>query len=127
MTLELIRKNRQGKAVTGTINIPFSEGNRLMKTLENADFIIPPGIYPCKRTWSPKFKKLLPEITEVPEREGIRIHAGSKPEHSKGCILLSFEDMQFIQVFFNRLQINYQDDELYLEIKEKPGLGRCAA
>ena len=122
MTIELIRENRQGKAVTGTLTLPLTEGNRLMRTLENADFIIPPGIYPLKRTWSPRFKKLLPEITDVPQRDGIRIHAGSLPEHSKGCILLSFEDMQIIQVFFNRLQINYEDDELYLEIKEKFGL-----
>ena len=97
-----------------------------MATLENADFIIPPGTYPLKRTWSPKFKKLLPEICEVPRRSGIRIHSGSKPEHSHGCILLSFEDMQIIQVFFNRHQIENEDEELYIQITEQ-GLGRSAA
>lgn len=97
-----------------------------MATLENADFIIPPGTYPLKRTWSPKFNKLLPEICEVPGRSGIRIHSGSKPEHSHGCILLSFEDMQIIQVFFNRHQIENEDEELYIQITEQ-GLGRSAA
>lgn len=38
---------------------------------------------------SPKFKRLLPVLEQVPGRSGIRIHRGTKPEHSKGCILVS--------------------------------------
>lgn len=129
MIVQLIRTKPQPgkKEVFGVITLPFQEGNRPLKTLENADFIIPPGTYPFRRTWSPKFKKLLPIIEDVPGREGIRVHSGSKPEHSKGCVLLSFEDMQIIQVFFNRLQIEYEDEELYIQIIERPGLAGSLA
>ena len=43
---------------------------------------------------SPKFKRLLPVLEQVPGRSGIRFHRGSQPEHSKGCILISAADEQ---------------------------------
>ena len=58
-------------------------------TLENADYLIPALIYRITVTLSPKFKRLLPLINQVPGRSGIRFHRGSLPEHSKGCILIS--------------------------------------
>jgi hypothetical protein len=39
-------------------------------------------------TQSPKFKRLLPIVQNVPSRTGIRFHRGTKPEHSTGCILV---------------------------------------
>jgi hypothetical protein len=32
---------------------------------------------------------MLPLVMQVPERSGIRFHRGTRPEHSKGCILVS--------------------------------------
>jgi len=58
-------------------------------TLENADYVIPVGIYEVKVTYSPRFKRMLPMVMQVPGRSGIRFHRGTKPEHSKGCILVS--------------------------------------
>jgi hypothetical protein len=58
-------------------------------TLENADFLIPALIYRVAVTNSPKFKRPLPILQQVPGRTGIRFHRGTKPEHSKGCILVS--------------------------------------
>ena len=40
-------------------------------------------------TMSPKFGVVLPLLENVPGRSGIRIHTGTKPEHSKGCILVT--------------------------------------
>ena len=129
-------------------------------TLENADFIIPAGVYPVERTWSPKFKKLLPLIDNVPDysdqqvtgvpdgcqqsasggeskgrscptdlaeryrnsqspcrmRQGIRINMGSKPEHSKGCILTNLGGMCNLHVMFN--QIEDDDEKVQIEIME---------
>lgn len=65
---------------------------RLCPTLENSAFIIPPGRYRLTVTHSPKFKRTLPLVCGVEGRSGIRFHAGSKPEHSRGCILLSRAD-----------------------------------
>ena len=58
-------------------------------TLENADYLIPALIYKVQVTQSPKFKRPLPILVQVPGRSGIRFHRGSRPEHSKGCILIS--------------------------------------
>ena len=58
-------------------------------TLENADYLVPALIYKVQVTQSPKFKRLLPLLSQVPGRSGIRFHRGSLPEHSKGCILVS--------------------------------------
>ena len=58
-------------------------------TLENADYLIPALIYKVSVTQSPRFKRLLPILCQVPGRSGIRFHRGTKPEHSKGCILIS--------------------------------------
>ena len=61
----------------------------ICSTLENADYLIPALIYRVQVTQSPRFRRLLPVLTQVPGRSGIRFHRGSLPEHSKGCILIS--------------------------------------
>ena len=121
-TILLKRKMRIGNAVNGTIAFPvkFREGD--IRTLEypcieNSDFIIPAGTYPVKETWSPKFKKLLPILEDVPDRDGIRIHMGSKPEHSKGCILTNMGGMCNLHVMFN--QIEDDDEKVQIEIIEE--------
>lgn len=108
--ITLHRSRPDGKAVRGKMSIPFEEPI-IVNTLENADFLIPAGTYPLERTWSPKFKKLLPIILEVPEREGIRIHRGTMPEHSTGCILTDMYGMSCINVLFNRIEKNASDYE----------------
>ena len=47
---------------------------------------IPEGTYEIKLTYSPRFKKILPEILNVPNFSGIRIHSLNKAEESEGCI-----------------------------------------
>ena len=49
---------------------------------------IPFGEYEVKLTYSPKFKRELPLLINVPHFEGIRIHKGNTPEDSAGCLLL---------------------------------------
>ena len=84
-SIHLIRRTKDGKAVRGCLRIEGQE----IATLENADYIIPVGIYAIRVTWSPRFKRMLPLVMQVPGRSGIRFHRGTKPEHSKGCILVS--------------------------------------
>ena len=118
MIINLIRQKTQGNAVRGTIELPFDELNPLVyPTLENADYLIPEGTYPLRSTWSPRFKKFMPEICDVPEREGIRIHMGTIPEHSTGCILVSYEALVNIQAFINHVEKYYYENELYINIR----------
>ena len=122
--ITLKRSRPTGKAVRGTMPIPFTqrpvndkpEQDAVLDTLENADFIIPAGTYPLERTWSPKFRKLLPIVQNVPDREGIRIHRGTIPEHSTGCILTDARGSACLDVLFNRLQNYYDNEPIQLQI-----------
>lgn len=49
---------------------------------------IPSGKYQVTLTYSPKFKKYLPLVNDVPCFSGIRFHAGNTAKDSEGCILL---------------------------------------
>ena len=109
--LTLTRLNRDGKAVRGTLTFPLLDREDIfsVRTLENADHLIPDGTYKVERTWSPKFRKFLPELLEVPERTGIRIHRGTLPEHSQGCILTDMRGMADLDVLFN--QVDFRENE----------------
>lgn len=49
---------------------------------------IPTGRYPVTIDKSTRFKKLMVHILNVPGFDGIRMHAGLKPEDSEGCVLV---------------------------------------
>ena len=121
ITLQLTRLNTKGKAVFGTLTFPLEMQNGTLEekvtTLENADYLIPAGTYPLRLTYSPRFKKPMPLIDEVPDREGIRIHMGTKPEHSQGCVLVSAIALENIKVLFNQRKKWYEENELRIRIQ----------
>lgn len=53
---------------------------------------IPEGTYEVKLTHSPRFKKILPEILNVPNFSGIRIHTGNSSKDTEGCIIVGTWD-----------------------------------
>jgi hypothetical protein len=55
---------------------------------------IPEGTYEVKLTHSPRFKKILPEILNVPNFSGIRIHTGNSSKDTEGCILVGTWDSE---------------------------------
>ena len=91
MYIRLIRNKPQGNAITGRLVI---DGRWFCYTLERVGYQIPALCYHVAVTMSPKFKRLLPLVQNVPRRgdkamrQGIRFHVGTKPEHSTGCILV---------------------------------------
>ena len=85
MLIQLIRNQPQGSAITGRLVI---NGRWFCNTLERVGYQIPALCYHLAVTQSPKFRRLLPIVQNVPHRSGIRFHRGSKPEHSTGCILV---------------------------------------
>ena len=91
MYLQLIRNKPQGSAITGRLII---DGTFFCDTLERKGYQILPLCYHVAVTQSPKFKRLLPIVQNVPQRSGIRIHRGTKPEHSTGCILVVADNSQ---------------------------------
>ena len=115
MRYRLIRQQPEGKSVRGKLyKVIRDEEWFLCNTLENADYLIPAGTYPLVVTESPKFKRLMPLVCQVPGRSGIRIHRGSRPEHSTGCILVRDSDTERYLAYNMLSEQNYED--LFLEI-----------
>jgi len=107
----LTRKSKDGRAVRGCLRFEGQE----IATLENADYIIPVGIYAISVTWSPRFKRMLPLVEQVPGRSGIRFHRGTKPEHSKGCILVSAVMEQELTAKWLALQASNEPIKIKIE------------
>ena len=126
MYYKLIRERAEGKAVRGTlytVEHRFSRSAGIYKeyltkvcdTLENADYLILPLIYKVSVTKSPKFGRLLPVIEQVPGRTGIRVHRGSKPEHSKGCILVSKTDEELLTATWLKEQQEHEETRIEIQ------------
>ena len=116
---KIYREKPRGKAVPGLLYAcdlkGLAEDCPLATTLENADYIIPAGTYKVLITLSPRFQKPMPLLINVKNRSGIRIHYGTKPSHSLGCVLIT--DKHLYQALFERL-LKEQDnlEDIYLEI-----------
>jgi hypothetical protein len=62
--------------------------NDLGETKVYGETAVPYGTYDVEVTYSPKFKRELPLIKNVPHFEGIRIHRGNYAKDSLGCIIV---------------------------------------
>ena len=117
MYIRLIRNQPQGTAITGRLVI---DGRYFCDTMERVGYQIPAICYPVRVTQSPKFKRLLPIVQNVPQRSGIRFHRGTKPQHSTGCILLP--DLETENKFTNLLLDTQKHEEIILEVIDfRPG------
>ena len=92
MNLLLKRNPSNGSCTIGTL---FVDGEQLCYTLEDvvreqkvyAQTAIPAGRYRVQVTMSPRFKRMLPLLHDVPNYSGVRIHPGNTAEDTEGCIL----------------------------------------
>lgn len=93
--MELLLK-RLHKTTNSTIGELFINGKFECYTLEDIERVekvkgktaIPKGRYQVVITMSNRFKIELPLLLNVPNFEGIRIHAGNKATDTEGCLLL---------------------------------------
>lgn len=92
-----VEVKRTFKGTEYTIGKLYIDGHYLCDTLEDTvrngvkiagKTAIPAGTYKVKKTMSPRFKKVLPEILNVPGFTGVRIHAGNTAADTDGCLLL---------------------------------------
>ena len=117
MYIRLIRNKPQGNAITGRLVI---DGRWFCYTLERVGYQIPALCYHVAVTMSPKFKRLLPLVQNVPQRSGIRFHRGTKPQHSTGCILIPADKEKALTDFI--LKAQNEHEEIILEVIDyRPG------
>ena len=123
MYYKIIRQPPDGKSVRGKLYRTSHYYNKrqdkmverlhyICDTLENADYMIPALIYKITVTMSPKFRRLLPYLCQVPGRSGIRVHRGTQPEHSKGCILVSPENEQLLTELWLKEQQEHEETRI---------------
>lgn len=89
---------RNFKGADYTIGKLYIDGHYFCDTLEDTvrpvgkkiagKTAIPAGDYKVVKSYSPRFKKILPEILDVPGFAGVRIHAGNTAKDTDGCLLL---------------------------------------
>lgn len=128
---KLIRESPDGKAVRGTLctvehRYSGSAGEYreyltpVCPTLENSDYLIPALVYKVSVTQSPRFRRLLPYLNQVPGRSGIRVHRGTRPDHSKGCILVSAANEQILTELWLKEQRSYEETRIEI-VDFRPG------
>ena len=113
---KLVRMPADGKAVRGRLYLCTGNGEAaICETMENAEYLIPALIYRVAVTMSPRFKRLLPVLQQVPGRTGIRVHRGCRPEHSKGCILVSAENEHKLTARWLKEQNEHEESRIEIQ------------
>ena len=68
---------------------------------------IPYGTYTVRLSYSNRFKRILPEVLNVPHFLGIRLHSGNSSKDTEGCILVGTKSkgdwVTASRVAFNKL------------------------
>lgn len=119
-----------------TIGELYYDGEYLCFTLEDVvrdvkvygQTAIPEGRYQVVLSFSNRFQKFLPEILNVPNYTGIRMHAGNKPADTEGCVLVGdAKGDDFIgnsraamAVLMARLGTSARRGKVWIEIKSEP-------
>ena len=135
MKLSLIRKVFTDKSTIGILQI---DGGVSMFTLEDVDrkleaggvkipgqTAIPRGTYTVIIDFSNRFQRMMLHVLDVPQFDGIRIHAGNTAVDTEGCILVggnksvdfvSNSGMTLYQLFLLVQDAIAKDEEVTIDI-----------
>lgn len=93
MKLELVRETFTDKSTVGRLSMDgifncFSLEDAVREEKIAGSTAIPEGTYEIIINYSQRFKKPMPLLLNVPNFEGVRIHAGNTSEDTEGCIVV---------------------------------------
>ena len=98
MELKLDRKYKKQNYTIGDLYVngqwfcnTIEDKVRILNSFEDkvyGETAIPEGRYKVLVTYSPKFKRYLPELINTPFFKNIRIHSGNTEKDSEGCIIV---------------------------------------
>lgn len=87
---------------------------------------VPAGRYRVVLSESPRFKRILPLLVDVPNFEGVRIHPGNTAKDTEGCLLVGFNQLKgkvvasratFQKLFEKLWAADQAGEEIWTEIK----------
>lgn len=112
----IIQRNKPLKDRTlGVVTLPDGREFESMELLWNDNKVgascIPAGFYRFKRDLFGRFQWF--RVLDVHKRTNIEMHLGTKPSHSKGCILLTIECLRAMMDLYGDDHLEY-----VLEIRE---------
>lgn len=131
MNLLILRKTVTDRSTIGKL---YVDGQFECFTLEDVprsekiagETCIPVGVYTVKITYSPRFKRDLPLLLNVPGFEGVRIHTGNSAKDTEGCILVGQlagadviwqSQLAFNSLFAKLKAAQAKGDEIKLEVQ----------
>ena len=142
MEIEMLRQHKSKKSTISTL---YVDGYPVCFTLEDVDrglkdsmsileikarkifgrTAIPSGRYRIVISFSPRFKKYLPELLNVKGYAGIRIHKGNIAEHTEGCLLtgssydtdIVYDSGKAFDSLFQAMKAVEKIEEIWITIK----------
>lgn len=130
-----LKRDRECNAKGCTFGRLYVDGVQECHTLEDVErkvkvhgeTAIPVGVYKVVVTFSNRFQRMLPLLSDVPGFTGVRIHAGNSAKNTEGCVLVgdsrdvNTEWLGSSRIAFNRLFSKIQTalankEEVTLEI-----------
>ena len=129
MELKLIRKYPGADSIIGELYVNGTFECYTLEDIERPEKIknvtaIPRGKYSVVISFSNHFQKLMPEIQNVPNYSGVRIHSGNVAANTEGCILVGKvkgdnridQSRDAFKVLFPKLEAAAKTEKIFLEI-----------
>jgi hypothetical protein len=129
MNLRVERKTFTDQCTIGELSVDgqfecFTLEDKVRPFKIHGQTAIPAGTYEVTINFSNKFKKDLPELLNVPNFEGIRIHSGNTSADTEGCILVGKTKGENVvessrdafNALFPKIQVALQQGKVFIEV-----------
>ena len=93
MKIKLVRKTGNAKFTEGRMYIDdvfecFTVEDAVRTVKVQNETAIPKGVYKVIMSMSTRFKRIMPEVLDVPGFTGVRIHEGNSSKDTEGCVIV---------------------------------------